>query len=235
MTLTELKKTWVDTPEYHKHIHELFIDKAKGTYLAEHRDWVRDHVFGFGEDSFPYMWELLCKEMPEEFVFCEIGCFKFQTVTLIKLIADHLGKQVRRVCVTPMDSSGGMWDEDYFQHAQTIHNQFKIPFDCDLLQGKSQEAFIVGGARECSPFDLLYIDGDHSLEGALFDLTAYGEMVKVGGYLVLDDAGCDLHQEFGVFQGIRPVTDAMDMWLSQTDQWEFQFSVVHIMVFKRVK
>ena len=34
------------------------------------------------------MWKLLVSEMPDEFTFCEIGCFKMQTVTLVRLIAD---------------------------------------------------------------------------------------------------------------------------------------------------
>lgn len=235
MNLEELKKNWVDLPNYHMGVHEALVAAAKGTYLAWHRNWCKERVFGFGEDSFPYMWELLCKEMPDEFTFCEIGCFKFQTVTLIRLIADELGKKVKRVCVSPMNDSGGMWEEDYFAHATTIHKRFALPEDYILCHGVSQDAAVVKKARQNSPFDILYVDGGHEFEEALFDLTAYSEMVKVGGYLVIDDAACNLKQHFGVFQGIQPVTDALEEWLKSTDQFEFQFNVVHIMVYKRVK
>lgn len=232
MTLQDLKSGWQDTPQHHKHVNELFIRLAEGTFLEQHRTWCRENVFGFGEDSFPYMWNLLVSEMPDEFTFCEIGCFKMQTVSLVKLIANDFCKTVKRVCVSPMDSSGGLWDDDYFAHSKTIHDKFEIPEDYILCHGSSTDAKIIEQARSESPFDILYIDGSHDYPDVLSDLSCYAPMVKKGGYLVIDDAACSTNQFFGVFQGIADVCKAVEVWGSAG--FEFQFNVVHNMVYRRI-
>ena len=35
--------------------------------------------------------------------------------------------------------------------------------------------------------DLLFIDGDHSIDGAEYDYTHYANKLKKGGYLIFDD------------------------------------------------
>lgn len=37
-------------------------------------------------------------------------------------------------------------------------------------------------------YDLIYIDGDHSLEGTKRDIETYSKTISSGGYLVVDDA-----------------------------------------------
>lgn len=234
MNLSDLQKNWQDTPEYHSNIHELFIELSKGTYLEAHRKWVRENVFGFGEDSFPCMWKILIDEMPDEFTFCEIGCFKMQTVTLVRLISDNLNKKVHRVCVSPMDTSGGMWDDDYFAHSKTIHDKFEIPEDYVLCHGISTDGSVIKKALSLYPFDICYVDGAHDFETALFDLITYGNMVKSGGYLVIDDSNTNLNMQFGYFQGIDTVTEAKLRWLeTEGSEWEFVCSVVHVSVYRR--
>lgn len=63
----------------------------------------------------------------------------------------------------------------------------------DLGAGK-RWSFILGDSREVLPsmepkefFDLVYIDGDHSAEGATIDLKNGWELVKPGGYILMDD------------------------------------------------
>jgi hypothetical protein len=41
--------------------------------------------------------------------------------------------------------------------------------------------------------DILFIDGDHSLEGVLNDFNLYKDLVNVGGYIVFDDYYDDVH------------------------------------------
>jgi len=41
--------------------------------------------------------------------------------------------------------------------------------------------------------DLLFIDGDHCLEGVLNDFNLYKDLVNVGGYIVFDDYYDDVH------------------------------------------
>jgi cephalosporin hydroxylase len=82
---------------------------------------------------------------------------------------------------------------------------------------------------------LLYIDGSHKYEDVVSDLLHYPQMVKSGGYLMIDDCCNDMKMPFGFFQGIQPVTDAVLEW-EQTNigkDFDFVFNVVHLKVYKR--
>jgi predicted O-methyltransferase YrrM len=52
-----------------------------------------------------------------------------------------------------------------------------------LVTGDSQK----GTFADVPPFDLLFIDGDHSYEGCLADLVAWYPRLKPGGHVVLHD------------------------------------------------
>jgi hypothetical protein len=41
-------------------------------------------------------------------------------------------------------------------------------------------------------FEIIYVDGDHTLAGARHDFQTFGPKVATGGWLIADDAGCDL-------------------------------------------
>jgi len=41
--------------------------------------------------------------------------------------------------------------------------------------------------------DILFIDGDHSLNGVITDFNMYGDLVAIGGYIVFDDYYDDIH------------------------------------------
>jgi len=235
MTLTDLKNSWVDEPDYHKQIHESFCEKVNAdAVLKEHRDWVEQNVFGFGERSFWWLWKLICDELPDDPNMLEVGVFKGATLSLwqkLKPFANVWG-------VSPMNGVGTGWTgDDYWEHLNTIYKKFnsdlvyiKLPL---IVQGYSADEEVIERARR--EYDVAYIDGDHSYEGALADLTTYAPMVKSGGFLVVDDAACSTHQPFGYFQGIEPVCKALDEWL-QTDiakEFEFVANVIHIMVYRR--
>lgn len=56
--------------------------------------------------------------------------------------------------------------------------------------------------------DLLYVDGDHTYEGALNDITHYGQWVKRGGLILVHDVE---HPNFpGVAQAVRDYCAATD-------------------------
>lgn len=235
MNLKELQDNWQDTPEYHRDVHESFSYLVNtDTEMGIHRQWVRDNVFGFGEDSFHWLWKLIVDEMPKQFSFCEIGCFRFQIVSLIRLLANREAKSAERTCITPLSNAGGVWDSDYAKDAEVIHDKFHLVKDYKVLKGLSNEPDIIEAAKTLSPFDILYIDGGHLREDIDNDLHSYAPLVKQGGYLVIDDCANDLHMEFGYFQGIVDVTDGViDYMKEHGEKWEFICSVVHIKVYKR--
>src|ERR1700760_4759787 len=103
MTLEDIIETYEDSEMYHSAIKEHFVDCVNQDYaLKSHRDWVEQNVFGFGDRAFQWMWKLLVDEMPKEFSFLEVGVFRFQIVSLIRLLADRTNRTVKRYGVTPL-------------------------------------------------------------------------------------------------------------------------------------
>ena len=235
MTLQDLQNSWTDVEDYHRSIHEHFVDEVnKDEFLNEHRTFVEQNAFGFGERSFQYLWKLIVDEMPSSFSFCEIGVFRGQILSLIQVLASRTGRKVERYGITPLDTSGGVWESNYEEDIKRIHDYFFIPKDYTLYVGSSTDKKIIEEAYLTSPYDILYIDGDHSYEGCLSDLENYGRFVRRGGFLVIDDACTEMHQPWGYFQGIKEVTEATLIYISKNmDEWEFVGNCVHLRVYRR--
>lgn len=230
MTLHDLKSEWQDNEAFHKTVHEYFVDQVNATPALEaHRTYVETRVFGMGERSFWWLWKLILEELPEQPKLLEIGVFKSATLSLWKLLRED----ARVFGITPLDGRGTGWTEDdYWSHIQKIHTDFDLEFPT-LFIGGSEEKEMVNSAYDESPFDIVYVDGDHSESGCLSDLVNYSPMVKSGGWLVIDDAACRTSQPFGYFQGIDTVCSALEEWESVQTDFEFQFNVVHLMCYRR--
>lgn len=235
MNLSELKSQWVDEENYHKEIHESFIKNIEGVeWMNAHRDWVSSNVFGFGEKSFYWLWKLIVDEMPSEFSFLEIGVFKGQILSLIKMLASATGRSVERYGVSPLDSTGIDWESDYEQDIITLHDTFFVPKDYVIYKGLSANENIIEQAHRSSPYNIIYIDGDHSYDGCYSDLKHYATMVKQGGYLAIDDACGDMKMPWGYFQGILSVTEATLNYMGEFgDDWEFIGNVMHLRLYRR--
>lgn len=54
-----------------------------------------------------------------------------------------------------------------------------------FIHGDSRDASVIG--RMLCPFDILFIDGDHTYEGVKADLANYAPLVKSGGRIILHD------------------------------------------------
>lgn len=233
MTLKELKDTWIDTPEHHTLVHETLCELVNNhPELNAHRTFVENHVMGFGERSFQWMHKAIVDEMPEEFSFLEIGVFKSQILSLYRLLADLQGKKVTRYGVTPLDSSGGVWESNYEEDIKFLHDQLNIEKDYRIFKGLSTESSIIELAYQASPYDVVFIDGGHDYDTVVSDLKYYAPMVKEGGYLIIDDACNDLNMQFGYFQGINEVTKATLEYLQGNNDWEFITNVVHNRIYK---
>lgn len=232
MTLSSLQKEWVDEPQYHKQINDLFarlVDAEPA--LKEHRDFVQDNVWGMGERSFWWLWALLLVELPEPPKLIEIGCLKGATLSVWR----QLRTDAIVFGVTPLSTAGGVWDDDYMVAIKTIHDKFNAGHMPYLYIGFSEDEKIINQVKNKAPYDLLYVDGSHSYQGVMSDLVHYSPLVKNGGYMVMDDCCNDMEMPFGFFQGIQSVTDAtIDYMKGNGDKWEFIFSVVHLRIFRKI-
>lgn len=60
-------------------------------------------------------------------------------------------------------------------------------FDFALMQGYSGEADMQDSIRHTAPFDIIHIDGDHTLNGKLIDLDLARRILASGGFVLVDD------------------------------------------------
>jgi hypothetical protein len=77
-----------------------------------------------------------------------------------------------------------------------------------------------------------FIDGDHSYDAARFDIETYAPLVELGGYAVIDDAGCDLPGR-GFSKGFRSVSRACRL-LETSLEWKNVLNVGKMRVFSRI-
>lgn len=235
MSITELQKNWRNVSYYHKALNESFVAEVNNCLkLKAHRDFVEQNVFGFGERSFQWLHKLIVDEMPVNFSFMEIGVFKGQILSLYKMLADIAGKNVTRYGVTPLSTAGGVWESDYKRDIEYIHDTFTLEKDYQLLVGLSTAPEIIKQAQNIS-VDVLYIDGGHDYNTVINDITNYLPILKIGGYLIIDDCCNDLDMPFGYFTGIKEVTDATGSIMNTHPDYEFLFNVVHNKVWRKIR
>lgn len=234
VNINTYKLSWIDTPEHHRFINESFTAKVNETpELKAHRDFTEQKCFGFGERSFLWLHKLIVDEMPEQFTFMEIGVYRGAILSLYKLLADLQEKKVTRYGITPLDGTDGHHESNYEQDIKTIHKQFKLKPDYKIIKGLSTAPEIIEHASKIE-VDILYIDGGHTYDVVQSDLANYPQHVKQGGYLIIDDACCDMKMPWGFFQGIEPVTKAVNEWEKTDNGFEFLFNVVHNKVYRKL-
>jgi len=189
------------------------------------------------------MWNLLVKEMPYEWKFLEIGVFKGQTVNLVSLLNEFHHKKGLVYGITPLDNTGKPGEhpvDDYEYRIGQIYQRFGLDMsDLMIIEGLSTNPAVVETANELGPYDILYIDGGHDYETVLSDLQKYTPMVKPHGYVVVDDASCDLNIPDGLirmdWKGIPEVCEAVNSFFPFTSAGRFEhlFAVGHNRVWRK--
>ena len=205
--------------------------------LKAYRDFIEQNAFGFGERCFLWMWNEIIAKMPNEFTFMEIGVFRGQILAIVSLLAERHGKKVRRIGITPLDTSDGHWESDYEADIIRLHDVFNIKDDYELIRLDSTNPNAIKLASQ-NPPDVLYIDGGHTYEVVKSDLTHYLPILKVGGTLVIDDCNNAIPMPWGYFQGIQSVSIAVDEVLPRegsTEYWKHEFNLVHNRVLTKLK
>ena len=205
--------------------------------LKAYRDWIEANAFGFGERCFLWMWNDIVARMPQEFTFMEIGVFRGQILAIVSLLAERHGKKVRRIGITPLDTSDGHWESDYEADIIRLHDVFNIKDDYELIRLDSTNPNAVKLASN-NPPDVLYIDGGHTYEVVKSDLTNYLPILKVGGTLVIDDCNNAIPMPWGYFQGIQSVSLAVDEVLPRegsNEYWKHELNLVHNRVLTKLK
>ena len=208
-------------------------------WLKAHRDWVEGKRWGFGDRAFHYMWLLVLDDLRRRFPAgraLEIGVFRGQVISLWSLLSKRLGWPLEITGISPFagtrddrrrwlhrlrkltsreyrraDAVGNLVPvDDYLSRCREIFEAFDLALDeIDLIRGLSGDPEVLERVRS-ERFHLVYVDGDHSYEGARSDLEHYGPLVEAGGYLVVDDASWDLPGT-AFFKGFESVARACEI------------------------
>jgi len=162
----------------------------------------------------------------------EIGVFKGQSLALWSAIRPD----ALITGVSTFAPSGDVTFDFTEKDTEFLFDQFSLNKDkLNLVKGDSMDADIIHSVRNA--YDLIYIDGGHEYDVCLSDLRNYAPMVKVGGYLVVDDCCNNTQVPNGWFGGIVTVTNAVRDYMAEDKEdvkFKFLFSLVHIRVFRRI-
>jgi hypothetical protein len=188
-------------------------------FLKAHRDFVEQNSWGFGDRAFHYMWYLVLIDLAASFdtvKALEIGVYKGQVLSLWALLARELGIEVEITGVSPFQGNlrrmsiferklrrlvdaeyranirhGNLYPEDdYLAKVHEIFSRFGLDADeCRLVKGYSTDPEVIAALKN-ERYSVIYVDGDHSYEGAASDIRNFAPLVAKGGYLVMDDASC---------------------------------------------
>lgn len=241
----ELEKYYVDAPEKHVFIWNTMKQLVnQHEILKAHRDFVVQYGWGYGNRAFHWLWNILVRNSPDDFKFLEIGVFKGQTISLVSLLNKLYNKNGKVYGITPLSSSGDKYathpDIDYENAILTIYGRFDLTADdLQIIQGYSNDSRIIEQSEQLGPYDLVYVDGCHDYDVVVSDLTHYGNMVKLNGYLVVDDASNNLNIPDNLirlnWRGLPDVSKATDDVLLNNPKFKEAFAVGHNRIFKRIQ
>jgi hypothetical protein len=233
-----------DTPAKHTAIWNNFKAIVNATdYLKAHRDWVVQNRWGYGNRAFHWMWTLLVREAPKNFKFLEIGVFKGQITSLVSILNKELNKNGHVFGVTPLNKDGDKYgthpEDDYETRIAQIYGAFNLDAsDLTIIEGYSQDVEIVNVVRNQAPFDFVFIDGCHDYDVVVSDLQNYGELLKIGGYLIVDDSSSQLQIPDGLirldWRGLPEVSKAVEDIIDSDPRFKHIFAVGHNRVFRRI-
>lgn len=205
------------------------IECESSDFLINHRKYIEKNNLGFGDRAFHYMWYLLMNDLKKKneqpIRLMEIGVYKGQIISLWALLEKVLDIPTEIHALSPFEGNyvkpkgkilkfchkinpvirqkrnkGNLYKkEDYLSIVKRVFKKFDLNFNkIKIHKGYSTTPEIIYKFSDKS-FDLIYIDGDHSLKGCKSDIINYSPKIKTGGYLVMDDASCNLPGGDGVF------------------------------------
>ena len=158
------------------------------------------------------LWALIAKELKLDLQITAVSPFEGNLdlslqARLVTAIRKRLSSSYRKRMAAIMTCGNTYPKADYLAIVREVFTTFDLSFDSiRTLKGRSADPDVLARVRERS-YGLIYVDGDHTYEGALSDLDLYGPLVEPGGFLVMDDAACDLPGS-GFWKGYPTVTRA---------------------------
>lgn len=209
--------------------------------LVHHRTHIEANRLGYGEKAFHTLWRELVKLQKPKFKFLEIGVYKGQVLSLVKLLANAYNKNVSILGVTPLSPAGDKYskydDADYGRIIEDLFLTFNLDFDpaSDLLIGSSIDESIKERLREIGPFDLVYIDGCHDYEYVVSDIKIMKHITAKDSIVVFDDSACFTELSNDRFKGHLDVCRAVKEMIESDPNFQEIICVGHNRAFRRIE
>lgn len=103
--------------------------------------------------------------------FLEIGSAYGHSLAMMAMV----GMKGSKVCTI---DQGWAWEV----LSETIDKLKSVGYDAHKFQGDSTSPEAIAFAEKHGPYDFIFIDGDHSYEGAKADWLNYGRLSKLVGF-----------------------------------------------------
>jgi hypothetical protein len=191
LKVAEIAVRFPTADEQWAYCHHFFWHLAP-QWLRDHRAFFAAEQRGFGEDATHGMWYLLLTEFrPANFL--EIGVYRGQVLSLVKLIAQYEEFPCSVLGISPLTSEGDSVtryrDFDYEADIRANLDHIGTPLRAgELLRGLSTDANARAAIRS-RKWDIGYIDGNHDYPVARHDFELVASSLSSRGLVVLDDAG----------------------------------------------
>lgn len=234
---------WRNQEEINALIYDKCYNSSENTtFLWNH--FVKTQVendMAFSELAFRYAWLIILNQLPVNAKLLEIGVFKGGTISLFRLISNHLKNNFEIFGLTPLSSTGDKFsnyqESDFLQDIEFVHSLFELDVkDLNLYKGLSTDGVLKTEVRK-NKFDLVYIDGSHDYDCVINDIDLTDEILNVNGFMITDDSSSGLSFPSG-FIGFRGHTDVF-LALQQSEivqnKYQHLFACGHIRCWKKIK
>lgn len=234
--------TWKNEPSFNDYIYGFFENKVKQIpFLYSHSNYIGKQNMGFGELPFHYLWLLLVGKMTKDFKFLEIGVYKGSILSLVKLISNELDKSPQIYGISPLDFTGDKYlnrydDVNYLECIGQLYAHFNLDISTTILiKGLSTDENIKQSILEEGLFDIVYIDGSHNYDDVVSDIKLSNQLIKTGGYIVIDDSSSLLNMGIkSIFKGHDDVGNAVKDLLESNPNYKHLFACGHNRIFKKI-
>lgn len=107
---------------------------------------------------------------------------------LLHRLRCHLSRRYRE----QVENANFYPEDNYEAIVRSLFGRYQLNFDRVRLHRGFSTAPAILQQLEGETFHLIYVDGDHTYDGALSDFRTFGPKVVPGGWLIADDAGTEL-------------------------------------------
>jgi hypothetical protein len=172
---------------------DYYFDHFLPKLFREHRAYFALRGRGYGEDAFHVLWFLLFEQFRPANAL-EIGVFRGQSITLMKLLSRHFNFECHIGCISPFTSSGDSVSVygtklDYYEDTVQNHNHFQLPLPefCRAFSTNEEGTRFIGSRQ----WHIIYVDGNHDYPVAKSDWDHCARALAPDGVIVMDDSALD--------------------------------------------